>query len=95
MVRSLLTIADYRILSTPKAPQAAWERLREDLVRPVVRHRLEAELLLVRNFVEDIEWVEPSAGGGAGRRGGLGHLRPPAGGTSTRQPAAAPGDPQW
>ena len=62
VVRNLLTIADYRILSTPKAPQAAWERLREDLVRPVVRHRLEAELLLVRNFVEDIELVEPSAG---------------------------------
>ena len=61
VVRNLLTIADYRILSKPKAPQAAWERLREDLVRPVVRHRLEAELLLVRNFVEDIELVEPSA----------------------------------
>ena len=29
--------------------------------RPVVRHRLEAELLLVRNFVEDIELVAPSA----------------------------------
>ena len=31
-VRSLLTIADYRVLSKPKAPQAAWEHLREDLV---------------------------------------------------------------
>jgi hypothetical protein len=61
VVRNLLTIADYRVLSKPKSPQAAWERLREDLVRPVVRHRLEAELLLVRNFVEDIELVEPSA----------------------------------
>jgi hypothetical protein len=60
-VRNLLTLADYRVLSTPKRPQAAWERLREDLVRPVVRHRLEAELLLVRNFVEDIELVAPSA----------------------------------
>jgi len=61
VVRNLLTIADYRVLSKPKGPQAAWERLREDLVRPVVRHRLEAELLLVRSFVEDIELVEPSA----------------------------------
>src|SRR5208283_3587220 len=60
-VRSLLIIADYSILDKPKDPQAAWERLREDLVRPVVRHRLEAELLLVRGFVEDIELVEPSA----------------------------------
>jgi hypothetical protein len=60
-VRSLLIIADYRILDKPTDPQAAWERLREDLVRPVVRHRLEAELLLVRGFVEDIELVEPSA----------------------------------
>jgi hypothetical protein len=59
-VRNLLTIADDRLLSKPTAPQAAWERLREDLVRPVVRHRLEAELLLVRSFVEDIERVEPS-----------------------------------
>ncbi len=61
VVRNLLTIADYRVLSKPKAPQAAWERLREDLVRPVVRHRLEAELLLVRSFVEDTELVEPTA----------------------------------
>lgn len=61
-IRNLLTIADYRILTRPESPQAAWERLREDLVRPVVRHRLEAGLLLVRSFVEDIERVEPSAG---------------------------------
>ena len=60
-VRSLLIIADYRILDKPTDPQAAWERLREDLVRPVVRHRLEAELLLVRGFVEDIELVKPFA----------------------------------
>ena len=56
----LLAIADYRILDKPKDGQAAWERLREDLVRPVVRHRLEAELLLVRRFVEDLEGFEPS-----------------------------------
>ena len=59
-VRDLLTIADYRILSKPKDPQAAWERLSEDLVRPVVRHGLEAGLLLVRSFVEDVERVKPS-----------------------------------
>jgi hypothetical protein len=59
-VRSLLTIADYRILSKPQTPQAAWERLSEELVHPVIRHRLEADLLLFRSFVEDIERVEPS-----------------------------------
>jgi adenine/guanine phosphoribosyltransferase-like PRPP-binding protein len=59
-VRNLLTIADYRILSKPQTPQAAWERLSEDLVHPVIRHRLEADLLLVRSFVEDIERVEPT-----------------------------------
>jgi hypothetical protein len=59
-VRDLLTIADYRILSKPQTPQAAWERLSEDLVHPVIRHRLEADLLLVRSFVEDIERVEPT-----------------------------------
>ena len=61
VVRDLLTIADYRILSKPQEPQEAWERLNEDLVRPVVRHSLEAGLLLVRGFVEDVERVEPSA----------------------------------
>ncbi len=61
VVRSLLTIADYRVLPTPQDPQAAWERLREDLVRPVIRHRLEAGLLIVRSFVEDCEWNQPSA----------------------------------
>jgi hypothetical protein len=59
-VRSLLTIADFRILSRPQGAQAAWERLSEDLARPVVRHGLEAGLLLVRTFVEDIEGIEPS-----------------------------------
>jgi hypothetical protein len=60
-VRDLLTIADYRILSKPRDPQDAWERLSEDLARPVERHGLEAGLLLVRNFVEDVEGVAPSA----------------------------------
>jgi hypothetical protein len=60
-VRDLLTVADYRILSKPQDPQDAWGRLREYLVRPVVMHRLEAGLLLVRGFVEDVERVRPSA----------------------------------
>jgi len=59
-VRNLLSIADYRILSKPQDPKEAWERLSEYLVRPVVRHGLEAGLLLVRSFVEDIDRVEPS-----------------------------------
>lgn len=59
-VRNLLTIADYRVLSKPQTPQAGWRRLREDLVDPVIRHRLEADLLLVRSFAEDIERVEPT-----------------------------------
>lgn len=60
-IRSLLTIADYHILDKPRDSQEAWARLREDLGRPVVRHRLEAGLHLVRGFVEDIEQVQPSA----------------------------------
>ena len=60
-IRNLLIIANYRSLSKPRTAQAAWERLREDLVRPVERHRLEAWLLLVRSFVEDTERVEPTA----------------------------------
>jgi adenine/guanine phosphoribosyltransferase-like PRPP-binding protein len=60
VIRNLLTIAGYHILSKPSSPQAAWARLREHLVDPVVRHRLEADLLLVRSFVEDIDAVEPS-----------------------------------
>ena len=60
-IRSLLTIADSYIPDRAKDSQEAWARLREDLVRPVVRHRLEARLHLVRGFVEDIEQVQPSA----------------------------------
>ena len=62
-VRRLLTDADYVLLPKPADEQAAWERLREDLVRPVVRHSFEPDLLLVRGFVEDIETVEPSPEG--------------------------------
>lgn len=60
VVGELITIADDRIFRRPKDAQAAWERLREDLMRPVVRHRLETELLLVRAFVEDIDEVPPT-----------------------------------
>ena len=92
------TLANYRVLSKPKRPHsaAAWERLREDLVRPVVRHRLEAELLLVRSFVEDSELVAPSAE--SARAAGatdVGHLCPAAGATRAGQSSPAPGDPQW
>ncbi|HEY7144278.1 MAG TPA: hypothetical protein VH637_08525 [Streptosporangiaceae bacterium] len=61
VVGELITITDYQILRKPKDAQAAWDRLREDLVRPVVRHRLETELLLVRSVVEDIEDISPPA----------------------------------
>jgi adenine/guanine phosphoribosyltransferase-like PRPP-binding protein len=59
--RSLITVASYRTLRKPRDDQAAWDRLREDLVRGVVRHNLESDLLLVRSFVEDIEAEEPPA----------------------------------
>jgi hypothetical protein len=58
-IRSLLTVANYRALRKPHDEQASWERLQEDLVRPVVRHSLESDLLLVRSFVEDIEAEQP------------------------------------
>jgi hypothetical protein len=61
VLSQLIMIADYRILRKPTDSQAAWERLREDLVRPVRRHGLESDLLLVRGFVEDLEEVEPTA----------------------------------
>lgn len=60
VIRSLLAVADYRIIVKPASRQAAWERLREDLVRPVVRHELESVLLVVRSFVEDCELIKPS-----------------------------------
>jgi hypothetical protein len=60
-IGELITIANYRIARKPKDAQSAWERLREDLMRPVISHRLEAELLLVRGFVEDIDKVEPTS----------------------------------
>ena len=61
VVRNLLTLANYRVLSKPKRPQAAWERLREDLVAQSSAIVSRSDLLLVRNFVEDIELVAPSA----------------------------------
>jgi hypothetical protein len=61
IVKELITIADYRIIRKPTDARAAWERLREDLVRPVIRHGLESDVLLVRSFVEDLEEVEPTA----------------------------------
>lgn len=61
VIRSLLMVASYRALRKPRDDQASWERLGEDLVRPVVRHRLESDLLLLRSFVEDLEAEAPAA----------------------------------
>ena len=41
--------------------QAAWARLREDLCQPVIRHRFEAGVLRVRDFLEDLQESAPSA----------------------------------
>jgi signal transduction histidine kinase len=60
VVGELITIADYRIMQKPNDARAAWERLREDLMRSVIRHSLESDLLLVRSFVEDLEEVRPT-----------------------------------
>ena len=75
---------------TSRKRQAAWERLREDLVRPVVRHRLEAKLLLVRGFVEDLEGLSHHLQL-RGRRARMGGLCPSAFRTGTRQ-SSAPSD---
>lgn len=60
VIGQLITIADDRILPKPADAQAAWDRLRERLMRAVVRHRLETDLLLVRGFVEYLADVEPT-----------------------------------
>jgi orotate phosphoribosyltransferase/signal transduction histidine kinase len=60
VINELIVIASYRTLRKPTDAQAAWEQLREDLMRPVSRHGLESDLLLVRNFVEDLQEAEPT-----------------------------------
>jgi hypothetical protein len=59
-IGQLIIVADYRIARKPQDAQAAWDRLREDLVRPVASHRLEGDLLVVRGFVEDVARQEPT-----------------------------------
>ncbi|TDC69826.1 hypothetical protein E1200_07350 [Actinomadura sp. GC306] len=54
VLEHLITIADHRVRTRPQDPQTAWHRLREDLRRAVRRHRLESDLLHVRDFVEDL-----------------------------------------
>lgn len=54
VLEHLITIADHRHHTRPQDPQTAWHRLREDLRRAVRRHRLESDLLHVRDFVEEL-----------------------------------------
>ncbi|MEU8802287.1 hypothetical protein [Spirillospora sp. NPDC048819] len=54
VLEHLITIADHRDRTRPQDPQTAWHRLREDLRRAVRRHRLESDLLHVRDFVEEL-----------------------------------------
>ena len=61
VLNELIVIAGYRTLRKPADAQAAWKCLHEDLVRPVIRHGLELNLLLVRIFVEDLQEAEPTA----------------------------------
>lgn len=60
VVSELINFVKHRTRPHPKSPQEAWDCLREELIRPVTRHRLEAALLRVRGFVEDIADVEPN-----------------------------------
>jgi hypothetical protein len=60
VVSELINFVKDRKRPPPKSPQEAWDYLREELVRPVTRHRLEAALLRVRGFVEDLTEAAPS-----------------------------------
>lgn len=59
VLRSLIAIANPAVRPVPQSPQEAWGNLLEDWVRIATQHRLEAGLLRVRDYVEDVVEVGP------------------------------------
>jgi hypothetical protein len=60
LFRGLIYVAEHPGLPRGGGAQAAWAGLREDLCRPVIRHRFEAGVLCVRDFLEDLQEARPS-----------------------------------
>lgn len=55
VLSELIITARYQEQPRPPNPQTAWARLREDLCRRVVAHRMDAELWLVMSFVDRLD----------------------------------------
>jgi hypothetical protein len=60
LFRDLVYVAEHPGFPRTGDTQAAWSGLREDLCRPVIRHRFEAGALRVRDFLEDLREAPPS-----------------------------------
>lgn len=60
MISELIGIVHYHGRPAPRTAQAAWDYLRDDLVKPVRDHVLNAELLAVRSFVGNLPEQSPT-----------------------------------
>jgi hypothetical protein len=54
VLKALLAVLETKTTPRPRDPQEAWDLLREDLVRYVETHSMEAAVIRVRDFVEDM-----------------------------------------
>ncbi len=59
VVKELLAVVDAKAWPRPRNPQHGWWLLHEELSRHVQDHRMEAVLLRVRDFVEDLVFAQP------------------------------------
>ncbi|GAB3744955.1 hypothetical protein GCM10027598_80550 [Amycolatopsis oliviviridis] len=59
IVKELLGVVEIKTMPRPRNPQHGWWLLREKLSRHVRAHRMEATLLRVRDFVEDLVFARP------------------------------------
>jgi hypothetical protein len=60
VLSELVVTAKYRQRSRPHDAQTAWARLQTDLNRVVIEHRLDSEVLRVRDFVDDLQEHPPA-----------------------------------
>jgi hypothetical protein len=59
IVNELLAVVEVKTRPRPRNPQHGWWLLQEDLSRYVQAHRMEAALIRVRDFVEDLVFARP------------------------------------
>lgn len=61
VLKDLLAVVQHKTRQQPRGRQEAWDLLREDLMRYVESHSMEAAVLRVRDFVEDLPVAPPQS----------------------------------